>query len=104
MSNYAQTTFFTPKDALPPSDPAKTIFGAAYDIEFGNIATAITSKYDSVLIASIPIAFNLGTVALPGITFTGHTGTGLYSNGGGDLGLSAGGVSRIVISASTGTV
>lgn len=47
MSNYAQTTFFTPKDTLPISDPNKTIFGAAYDVEFGNIATAIASKYDS---------------------------------------------------------
>lgn len=48
MSNYSQTTFFTPKDSLPPTNPAKTIFGAAYDVEFGNIATAITSKADAV--------------------------------------------------------
>jgi hypothetical protein len=47
MSNYSQTTFFTPKDSLPTSNPAKTIFGAAYDVEFGNIAIAIASKYDS---------------------------------------------------------
>lgn len=47
MSNYVQTTFFTPKDSLPPTNPAKTIFGAAYDVEFGNIATAISTKLDS---------------------------------------------------------
>lgn len=48
MSNYSQTTFFTPKDSLPPTNPAKTIFGAAYDVEFGNISTAISSKADAV--------------------------------------------------------
>lgn len=48
MSGYVQTTFFGPKDALPTTDPNKTIFGAAYDIEFGNIATAINSKLDTV--------------------------------------------------------
>lgn len=104
MSNYVQTTFFTPKDSLPPSDPGKTIFGAAYDVEFGNIATAISSKYDSTTISTAPIPFNIGTAALPGITFVGHTGTGLYSNAGGDLGLSANGVSRLVITAASGLV
>jgi hypothetical protein len=47
MSNYSQTTFFTPKDSLPAGNPSKTIFGAAYDVEFGNISTAIATKYDS---------------------------------------------------------
>src|ERR1017187_4532238 len=47
MSNYAQTAFFTPKDALPAGNPAKTIYGAAFDVEFGNIATAVTSKLDA---------------------------------------------------------
>lgn len=47
MSNYVQTTFFTPKDSLPPTNPAKTIFGSAYDVEFGNIATAIATKLDA---------------------------------------------------------
>ncbi len=102
MSNYAQTTFFTPKDALPPSDPGKTIFGAAYDVEFGNIATAISSKFDSTSIAAAPVSFNIGTAALPGITFVGHTGTGLFSNANGDLGLSANGVQRLITSGTTG--
>src|SRR3981189_1153117 len=52
MTNYTQTTFFTPKDTLPATDPNKTIFGAAYDVEFGNIATAITSKPDATTVAS----------------------------------------------------
>lgn len=47
MSNYSQTTFFTPKDTLPSGNPAKTIFGAAYDVEFGNISVAIASKLDA---------------------------------------------------------
>ena len=46
MSNYTQTTFFAPKDSLPQGNPAKTIFGAAYDVEFGNISIAIASKFD----------------------------------------------------------
>lgn len=52
MTNYTQTTFFTPKDTLPATDPNKTIFGAAYDVEFGNIATAIASKPDATTVAS----------------------------------------------------
>jgi hypothetical protein len=47
MSNYTQTTSFGPKDTLPITDPNKTIYGAAYDVEFANIATAIATKYDS---------------------------------------------------------
>jgi hypothetical protein len=104
MSNYVQTTFFTPKDSLPPSNPAKTIFGAAYDVEFGNIATAIASKFDTTSIATAPILFNLGTAALPGVAFVGQTGTGIYSDASGDLGLSTSGVDRILISGTTGGV
>lgn len=44
MSNYTQTTFFAPKDSLPINNPGKTIFGAAYDVEFANLATAVNSK------------------------------------------------------------
>lgn len=68
MSNYSQTTFFTPKDSLPPTNPAKTIFGAAYDVEFGNIATAITSKADAVsTISSITGTANqIGVVNVAG--------------------------------------
>lgn len=53
MSNYTQTTLFGPKDTLPTNNPAKTIFGAAYDVEFGNIATAISSKRDSAGVVTV---------------------------------------------------
>lgn len=61
MSNYVQTTFFTPKDTLPTTNPAKTIFGAAYDTEFGNIATAILSKYDNTTAAPSLLSLTVGT-------------------------------------------
>lgn len=102
MSNYVQTTFFTPKDSLPPSNPAKTIFGAAYDVEFGNISSAIASKYDSSSISAGPIAFALGSAAAPSVTFLGELGTGLYSNVSGDLGHATAGTARLTISGSTG--
>lgn len=93
MSNYSQTTFFTPKDSLPPTNPAKTIFGAAYDVEFGNIATAITSKADAVsTISSITGTANqIGVVNVAGavtlslpqnvIIPTPAAGTALVANG-----------------------
>lgn len=74
MSNYVQTTIFTPKDTLPTTDPNKTIFGAAYDVEFGNISTAITSKYD----------INTVTIALTGMLNAGGinlTNTVVPANG-----------------------
>lgn len=104
MSNYSQTTFFTPKDSLPPSNPAKTIFGAAYDVEFGNISTAIASKYDSSSIQAGQVAFGLGSSTLPSITFVGFTGTGWSSDGSGDLIGSTAGVARLTIFANGGVV
>lgn len=104
MSNYSQTTFFTPKDSLPTTNPAKTIFGAAYDVEFGNIASAIATKYDSTQIATSPVAFNLGSTSLPGITFVSHTGTGLSSDGSGDLFISTGGVQQVEFVSGGGVV
>jgi hypothetical protein len=104
MSNYVQTTFFTPKDSLPPSNPAKTIFGAAYDVEFGNISTAIGSKLDASSIAAGPIAFSLGTTALPGITFLTQTGTGWSSDASGDLIGSTSGITRITVSGVDGGI
>lgn len=47
MSNYTQTTFFTPKDSLPITDPNKTFFGAQMDVELASISAAITSKYEA---------------------------------------------------------
>lgn len=74
MSNYTQTTFFTPKDTLPTTDPNKTIFGSAYDTEFGNIATAVATKYD-VNTAVISITGPLSGASLN------VTGSGLPANG-----------------------
>lgn len=81
MSNYVQTTLFTPKDSLPTTNPAKTIFGAAYDVEFGNIAAAITSKVDTgtanqLAITSSTIAF-AANVVIP----TPASGIALVVNG-----------------------
>jgi hypothetical protein len=103
MSNYSQTTFFTPKDSLPSGNPNKLIVGAQFDTEFGNIATAIATKYDSTTIGSSPIAFANGTAALPGVTFSGgsNNNTGLYLAAANSLGFSANGVSAGTIS-STG--
>jgi 2-phospho-L-lactate guanylyltransferase (CobY/MobA/RfbA family) len=47
MSNYSQTTNFTAKDSLPSGTPAKIIRGADFDVEFGNISTAIATKADT---------------------------------------------------------
>lgn len=52
MSDYTKTTNFTAKDALSTGDPLKLVKGSYFDTEFDNIATAITSKYDSNDIAS----------------------------------------------------
>ena len=62
MSNYTPTTQFGPKDTLPTSSPLKTIYGAAYDTEFNNIAAAIATKYDSATTTiSLTGAFNAGS-------------------------------------------
>ena len=72
MSNYTQTTFFTPKDSLPSGNPAKVIYGAAYDVEFGNIASAITSKYDSnTTTITLTGALNSGSLAVSGASILG---------------------------------
>lgn len=82
MSNYTQTTFFTPKDSLPVSSPAKTIFGAAYDVEFGNISTAIASKPDATTVASFLNVNVTGSavptngIYLPGTNILGFTTAG----------------------------
>lgn len=65
MSNYTQTTFFTPKDSLPITDPNKTIFGAAYDVEFANIGAAMATKLDSVFTNPALISLNITGSATP---------------------------------------
>jgi len=93
MSNYTQTTFFTPKDTLPATDPNKTIFGAAYDVEFGNIQTAINSKQDS----------GFGT-SFASINVTGNVApaNGIYLPSANTLGLASNSVLRVSIASDGG--
>lgn len=95
MSNYSQTTFFTPKDTLPVNNPAKTIFGAAYDVEFGNISTAIASKADSTgVVLSLTAGSGIGLTASVGAITISNTGV---------LSI-AGTANQIAASAATGAV
>lgn len=100
MSNYAQVTFFAPKDLLPNGNPSKVIFGAQVDPELAAISVAIASKYDSANISSTPILFNAGSASAPGIAFTGGTNsnTGVYLASANSLGFAANGVSAGTIS------
>ncbi len=52
MTDFTKTTNFTAKDNLTTGDALKVIKGSYFDTEFDNIATAITSKYDSNDLAS----------------------------------------------------
>src|SRR5688572_24622006 len=51
MSDYVQTTFFAPKDALVTGNPAKKIKGAEIDPELSAISTAVATKFDSADVA-----------------------------------------------------
>lgn len=91
MSNYAQTTFFGPKDALNSGDPNKVIHGTQVDTELANIATAIASKYDATSIKGITLPFGDGILTTPSITFNSDTSTGLYKSAAATLGVQANG-------------
>jgi len=93
MSNYSQTTFFTPKDTLPATDPNKTIFGAAYDVEFGNVATAISSKPDNLTVASF---LNVN------VTGNGLPANGIYLPSANALGFTSNTVLRATIATNGG--
>lgn len=92
MSNYVQTTFFAPKDALITGNPLKLIKGADVDPEFAAIAAAIATKFDSSSISSAPVGFSDGTAAAPGITFASQTNMGFFRAGNNDLGITVAGV------------
>lgn len=47
MSNYTKSTNFATKDSLSSGDPLKIVKGTEINTEFDNIATAISTKYDS---------------------------------------------------------
>lgn len=93
MSNYSQITFFAPKDTLPATDPNKTIFGAAYDVEFGNVATAIASKPDNLTVAS----FLSVTV-----TGNGPPANGIYLPSANALGFTSNSVLRATLASNGG--
>ena len=58
MTDYVKSTNFSSKDSLASGNPLKIVKGTEFDIEFNNIATAITSKLDSVnsALTGIPTA------------------------------------------------
>lgn len=74
MSNYSQTTFFAPKDALLSGNPAKLIKGADFDPEFAAIAAAIATKLDSGNSANPTASVGLAAV-------NGSAGTYMRSDG-----------------------
>lgn len=82
MSNYTQTTFFTPKDSLPITDPNKTIFGAAYDVEFANISASLITKLDATFTNPALISLNITGAATPanGFSLPSANTLGIYSN------------------------
>jgi hypothetical protein len=53
MTDYTKSTNFASKDSLPSGDPLKIVKGTEINTEFDNIATAISTKYDSSF--TIPI-------------------------------------------------
>ena len=91
MSNYSQTTFFTPKDSLPLGNPGKVVYGAAYDTEFGNISTAISTKLD---IAST--GESVGNLSFTSATLPTN---GLYLAGANTRGFATNSLSRITLNA-----
>ena len=58
MSDYAKSTNFTTKDTLPTGNSGKIVKGTELDIEFTNIASAVTSKAnsDSPTFTGTPVA------------------------------------------------
>lgn len=47
MSNYVKTTNFAIKDALLTGNPNKIVRGSEVDVEFNNIASAVSSKVEA---------------------------------------------------------
>jgi hypothetical protein len=67
MSDYAQITLFTPKDALITGNPLKLVRGSEVDAELAAIAVAIATKYDSTDFAIPTLANPTGTVGLAAV-------------------------------------
>ncbi len=96
MTDYSKTTDFTAKDTAPITDSQKILKGNEFDLEFNNIATAISSKFDSASTVDINGGAIDGTTigsttpsdgtfssltATSSGTFTGVTATSLTSTG-----------------------
>lgn len=47
MADYVKSTNFAVKDSLTTGNPAKVVKGTEIDVEFNNIASAVSSKLDS---------------------------------------------------------
>ena len=74
MANYIKLTNFTVKDSLLQGNPNKIIKGAEIDVEFTNIAAAISSKPDANNGA------HTGTTVMANLTVSG-TITGTVNGG-----------------------
>ena len=58
MTDYVKSTNFASKDSLASGNPLKIVKGTEIDIEFNNIATAVSTKVDAVnaALSGIPTA------------------------------------------------
>jgi hypothetical protein len=64
MTNYVQSTNFATKDALPSGDPQKIVKGTEINTEFVNIATAVSTKQDTVPLVANGVLFSDGSNAI----------------------------------------
>ena len=53
MTDYTKTTDFAAKDSLPSGNANKVVKGAEFEVEFDNIATAISTKFDNASVVDI---------------------------------------------------
>jgi hypothetical protein len=104
MSNYTVTTNFGAKDSLASGNPLKLIVGAQLTTEYNNIATAITSKYDSsttsITLTSLIAASAIIGAPASGTALTANAISGQFAavfNGAGSAGSQKG------LSVATGT-
>lgn len=63
MTDYVKSTNFTSKDSLASGNPLKIIKGTEFDVEFNNIAVAVTTKADiiSPAFTGVPTAPTAGS-------------------------------------------
>jgi hypothetical protein len=101
VTNYVKSTNFAVKDSLTTGDPAKKVKGTEIDVEFNNIASAISSKLDQSADISITGRFSTsqaGTVSAPSYSLSTDTNTGIYFSAADEISLAAGGyqMTRVV--------